>query len=72
MTIYRHPHEAAEFEALDDGLIRVKDLESGKEGVFAVGGVWQSGTLKYCDIQFMRYVYDLQKPIEAINAALRS
>lgn len=71
MSVHHHPHDDADYELLENGNIRVRERTSGKEGEFAVGGRWISGTLRFADPHYIRYVFDLQSPTAAISPGLR-
>ena len=54
----RHPRDNADYESFGDGTVRVRDLDSGLEGIFAVTGEWRSGALKWADPHLIRWVGD--------------
>lgn len=72
MRAYRHPYQARDYTLLDNGSVHVVDLETGEEGVFALGGAWLEGTLRDADVHFIRYVYDCSAPVAAIAPSLRA
>ncbi|WP_421849323.1 hypothetical protein [Novosphingobium sp.] len=68
---FRHPYQPADYTLLEDGTIHVTAVDSGEEGVFALGGRWLSGTLREADPHYIRYVYDCSAPIAAIAPQMR-
>lgn len=68
---FRHPYQPVDYTLLEDGTVQVRDTEAEREGIFAIGGKWISGSLRHADPHYIRYVYDCSAPIAAIAPQMR-
>ena len=62
----RHPHENAEYGAIEGEQVIVRDLDSGKSGVFDAAGHWVSGELRWADNHMIRWAIDAAVQTQAI------
>ncbi|MFF2109414.1 hypothetical protein [Rhodococcus koreensis] len=44
------------YTATDDGLVKVHDPETGREGIFSESGEWHSGELRYANRQLLGWM----------------
>ena len=52
----RHPTKNQRFTSLEDGLVEVADLDTGKTGIFRGTGRWVSGDLKFADPHMLEWM----------------
>jgi hypothetical protein len=68
---YFHPRDNADYTLRDDDTVEVRERDTGKSGVFVVGGAWVAGELKTADIHFIRFIYDRRVPPDALSPGMR-
>jgi hypothetical protein len=66
-----HILEDADYEVINDGLVRVVDCRTGKEGIFERGARWVSGELKNADLHMICWVIDTAVRHEAMPPQAR-
>ncbi|QSE92097.1 hypothetical protein JWS13_27415 [Rhodococcus pseudokoreensis] len=44
------------YTATDDGLVKVHDPDTGREGIFSETGEWRSGELRYANRQLLGWM----------------
>jgi hypothetical protein len=62
----KHPHDPAEYGAIEGERVVVRDLESGKSGVFDAAGHWVCGELRWADNHMIRWAIDAAVQTQAI------
>jgi hypothetical protein len=55
-TVAKHPVKNQTFELLDDGNVRVEDLDEGTYGIFTRQGRHVDGDLGFADLQMLDWI----------------